>query len=537
MTKLTRIPLMLILFFAGISHSYSNELFFSFQNAYHNNEHSKVIDLYRTNSEILPDSVIALNYYKIKVYLASSLCETGDVLNSKAVYAHLYNNYKRGLGEEQLSLLTQLKTNCKSLENPDRSGILELFSAVATADLTSSVSRTSGKVTDYTLYGAAAVTRISKDVTTSESVAISSVEYPLFRIHETEKAEAHFKDTFDNAGVTYANSKYFFASSFYDIDRNRLFGLLHELDEFYEFMLMYYELEPLPNLITITIAENRNRMSGLAKQLYGIDQQSYTMGLSVLASNSMLCMIPKDPYIYRGTLRHEIAHLLLNYNHPYLPPWLSEAIPTLYEATDRSQTKGIPNWRSEVIRNIKPNFSYIVHHEREHFNFRNFLLADDDEFDGISETSDEIIINHVKQSVNYAMARYYALFLQDLNDEAMLQKVFREAIKPIPLLNGSVNSYKDQIAEYILNNPEIGWYQFRLWLDSAVPGYPSSIDSRVQEVLKAEGFYDGRIDGQFGPVSKQALRRYQEFNNLSITGEIDTQLLIHMGLLNPSVEN
>lgn len=537
MTKLSYITLLLIFLFPVTSHSYSNEIYLSFQNAYNGKEFSKIVDLYKKNEEILSDSVSALNHYKIKVYLASALCETDDVMRSRKVYLHLFDNYKKGLGEQQQKLLTQLKTDCKSLENPNISSILELFSAVATADLTSSVSRTSGKVTDYSLYGAAAKTYISKESINSESETISNIEYPLFDVNESEKAESYFKNTFDNENVIYANSKYFFASSFYDIDQNRLSTLLHELDEFYEFMLASYELDPLPNLITVTIAEDRSRMSDLAKQLYGIDQQSYTMGLSMLASNSMLCMIPKDPFIYRGTLRHEIVHLLLNYNHPYLPPWLSEAIPTLYEATDRSQEKGIPNWRSEVIRNIKPNYEYVVHFEEETFNFPDFLLAGDDEFNGISEKSDEIEINHVKQSVNYAMARYYALFLQDFEDDNMLQEVFEEAIKPIPLLNESEIGYKQQVANYIQSNSKIGWDQFSRWLDNAIPGYTIGIDSRVQEVLKAEGFYDGEIDGQFGPNSKKALRKYQEAKNLSTTGVIDTQSLVHMGILNPSVEN
>jgi len=44
---------------------------------------------------------------------------------------------------------------------------------------------------------------------------------------------------------------------------------------------------------------------------------------------------------------------------------------------------------------------------------------------------------------------------------------------------------------------------------------------KVQEVLKSEGFYAGRVDGIIGPLTRSALEAYQRRHNLPVTGRID----------------
>ena len=43
----------------------------------------------------------------------------------------------------------------------------------------------------------------------------------------------------------------------------------------------------------------------------------------------------------------------------------------------------------------------------------------------------------------------------------------------------------------------------------------------VQSALSREGYYDGPIDGGFGPATRNALRRYQRDHGLRVTGNID----------------
>ncbi len=54
--------------------------------------------------------------------------------------------------------------------------------------------------------------------------------------------------------------------------------------------------------------------------------------------------------------------------------------------------------------------------------------------------------------------------------------------------------------------------------------------TRVQEKLAAQGYYKGRIDGLFGPLTLGAILQYQEDNGLMQSGAIDRRLLESLGL-------
>jgi peptidoglycan hydrolase-like protein with peptidoglycan-binding domain len=56
------------------------------------------------------------------------------------------------------------------------------------------------------------------------------------------------------------------------------------------------------------------------------------------------------------------------------------------------------------------------------------------------------------------------------------------------------------------------------------------LTSEVQQALKDEGFYYGRITGEKDVDTKAAIRRYQIRNGLQITGEIDAETLRLLGI-------
>ena len=58
-------------------------------------------------------------------------------------------------------------------------------------------------------------------------------------------------------------------------------------------------------------------------------------------------------------------------------------------------------------------------------------------------------------------------------------------------------------------------------------------DSRINEIQSAlarEGFYDGAIDGQMGPATRRALRRYQANHGLEATGTINRSVIAALRL-------
>jgi hypothetical protein len=60
---------------------------------------------------------------------------------------------------------------------------------------------------------------------------------------------------------------------------------------------------------------------------------------------------------------------------------------------------------------------------------------------------------------------------------------------------------------------------------------PDQVTVNVQEALAAAGYYDGPIDGELGPLTREAIANYQADNGLAVTSAIDEPTLATMGLV------
>jgi hypothetical protein len=104
-----------------------------------------------------------------------------------------------------------------------------------------------------------------------------------------------------------------------------------------------------------------------------------------------------------GTLRHELVHALMDFDFPDAPAWLQEGMATLYEATQLSHhgtLEPVANWRLAVVcRHLDaghhPNLSRLV------------ALP---------------CLQGPMEAVNYALARYFCLFL---HRRSLLGRVYR----------------------------------------------------------------------------------------------------------------
>lgn len=61
-------------------------------------------------------------------------------------------------------------------------------------------------------------------------------------------------------------------------------------------------------------------------------------------------------------------------------------------------------------------------------------------------------------------------------------------------------------------------------------GYGYSDAARCQAALSRRGYYRGPIDGDIGPGSREAIRRYQYRNGLTVTGYVNRSLMVSLGL-------
>ena len=71
--------------------------------------------------------------------------------------------------------------------------------------------------------------------------------------------------------------------------------------------------------------------------------------------------------------------------------------------------------------------------------------------------------------------------------------------------------------------------------DGPIYGYnglsPDQVTVNVQQQLAAAGYYNGPIDGELGPMTREAIAAYQADNGLAVTSAIDEPTLATMGLV------
>ena len=98
------------------------------------------------------------------------------------------------------------------------------------------------------------------------------------------------------------------------------------------------------------------------------------------------------------------------------------------------------------------------------------------------------------------------------------------------------NTHRDwnQNQQYYWNNHNYRWYE-NGWLiiDGGYDPYYSqtgSTVSRVQSRLADRGYYQGQIDGDIGPGTRNAILNYQSDNGLRVTGRINDSLLASLQL-------
>lgn len=62
------------------------------------------------------------------------------------------------------------------------------------------------------------------------------------------------------------------------------------------------------------------------------------------------------------------------------------------------------------------------------------------------------------------------------------------------------------------------------------PELTQNTTRQVQQELQQDGMYKGQVDGVWGPQTKSAVRQYQQKNNLSATGQLDSQTLASLNV-------
>ncbi len=71
------------------------------------------------------------------------------------------------------------------------------------------------------------------------------------------------------------------------------------------------------------------------------------------------------------------------------------------------------------------------------------------------------------------------------------------------------------------------------YYNNGVPAADPTVEA-TQEELAQQGYYNGPVDGIFGPTTRDAVAKYQIANQLNVTGSLSTDTLQSLGLPEPA---
>ena len=97
--------------------------------------------------------------------------------------------------------------------------------------------------------------------------------------------------------------------------------------------------------------------------------------------------------------------------------------------------------------------------------------------------------------------------------------------------------YSDYPSDYDYSGNPYGYYNYSPYSDDEQSGYAGSGESAagatvsaVQSALAKLGYYNGAIDGTLGDQTEAAIARYQQDQDLSVSGTLDTATLQSLGI-------
>ena len=69
--------------------------------------------------------------------------------------------------------------------------------------------------------------------------------------------------------------------------------------------------------------------------------------------------------------------------------------------------------------------------------------------------------------------------------------------------------------------------------NNSVPAADPTVEA-TQEELAQQGYYNGPVDGIFGPTTRDAVAKYQTANQLNVTGSLSPDTMQSLGLPQPA---
>ena len=214
-----------------------------------------------------------------------------------------------------------------------------------------------------------------------------------------------------------------------------------QLENFLSFLIRRYGVAVSEYYMTLYLVRDVETLRKLAERVHGLDVSPATIGYAFREDLSVVAVIPGKEI---GTLKHELFHLAVRNNFGDIPQFLDEGMAGLYEVskTRGDEVLGEPNWRGEVLRRLwsqRPSLEQLIRSEWFPFDLP-------DQYD--DPTADRPSVQ--KLAAYMAMARYFALYLQEKKKLADVYMAFRE--QGPARMEISVQDHVLKLVERILRN-------------------------------------------------------------------------------------
>lgn len=195
------------------------------------------------------------------------------------------------------------------------------------------------------------------------------------------------------------------------------------MNAYLDFLGHQYGVLPPESYMTVYLVANNAQLRNVALAQHNLDISPNTLGYSYPHDQSVAAV---ESGTLTGSLQHELFHMLVRSNFGDIPLWLDEGIAELYEQTNGPEPdgsfSGVKNWRgSNVLAKswqYRPLLADVI--------ARPWTVSD-----SILSTEPENRERPTSYSAaaNFAVARYFALWLQDTGK---LTAVY-DAVKAIEL--------------------------------------------------------------------------------------------------------
>jgi uncharacterized protein YqgQ len=188
-----------------------------------------------------------------------------------------------------------------------------------------------------------------------------------------------------------------------DLNSHDIEMAAQELERIYKYLVNQYNLRPPNYLITIYLMGDLESLQKVALITHGLKIPSNSYGYSCIADLSVLGNSSKVRF---GTIKHELFHLVIRTDLGDIPGWLDEGTACLYEEShwEGDSLKYNKNlWRTTVLkhndeaRKPLPLIKTLINNNWNEFTPNN------------NSTICEL-------SVNYALAKHFAMYLEDKDE-------------------------------------------------------------------------------------------------------------------------